>query len=44
MDASRWHFWQYSIDGTVSGISTPVNKMVYTGTPGDFENYMAHTK
>lgn len=43
MDASRWHFWQYSIDGKVPGITTPVNKLVYTGTPGDFENYMAHT-
>lgn len=44
MDASRWHFWQFSIDGTCPGISTPVCKLVYTGTPGDFENYMAHTK
>ena len=44
MDASRWHFWQYKTDGAVPGISTPTCKLVYTNTPEDFQNYMAHTK
>ena len=44
MDASRWNFWQFSIDGKAAGIPTPVCKLVYTGNEKDFENYMAHTK
>ena len=44
MDASRWHFWQYKTDGTVPGIPMPTCKLVYTNTPEDFINYMAHTK
>ncbi|MBE5934799.1 MAG: hypothetical protein E7262_03310 [Lachnospiraceae bacterium] len=44
MDASRWNFWQYKTDGTVPGITMPTCKLVYTNTPEDFENYIAHTK
>ena len=39
--ARNWHFWQYQSDGTVSGISTAVDRNAFHGSAGEWKRWLA---
>jgi len=38
----KWTFWQYRSDGNVPGISGAVDQNAFSGTPAEWERWLAH--